>query len=84
MWKKIKAWIQKISPKDRFENREVIFKTNQPHLAQIYKMKLENEGIPVIIFDTRDSSYNSFGQILLYVERENIVRAKHLISTTNE
>lgn len=33
-------------------------------------MTLESEGIPVMIFDQRDSSYNSFGDMYLQVPVE--------------
>tara|TARA_R110002072_G_scaffold271987_1_gene432052 strand:- start:33554 stop:33697 length:144 start_codon:yes stop_codon:yes gene_type:complete len=47
-------------------------------------LKLEDAGIPVIIVDERDSSYNAFGYVHLKVERENKQVATELIEDKNE
>tara|TARA_B100000508_G_C11465832_1_gene282424 strand:+ start:8902 stop:9159 length:258 start_codon:yes stop_codon:yes gene_type:complete len=85
MWKKIKTWIKKIVPqKTDFDDKQVVFRTNEEHLARLIIMKLEDEGIKVFYINKKDSSYNNFGQIELYVERDHVVRAKYIIDKSYE
>lgn len=85
MWEKIKTWIKKIAPqKTDFDNKQVVFRTNEEHLARLNIMKLEEEGIKVFYINKKDSSYNNFGQIELYVERENVIKAKYIIDKAYE
>lgn len=51
---------------------------------RIKKIQLEDEGIPAIIFDQRDSSYNSFGYIYLKVHKENESKALKLLNSEHE
>jgi len=48
------------------------------------KLKLEEEGIQVILIDKKDSSYNNFGELELYVKAESYIKAKYLIDKTYE
>ena len=48
---------------------------------EIFKLKLEDEGIPVMIWDERDSSYNAFGYVHLQVRTEDLEKAKKIIDT---
>lgn len=85
MRKKIKRWIQKILPNDtEFERNKLVFKTSELHLATIMKFKLEEEGIRVILINKMDSSYNNFGQIELYVNQNDVIRAKFIIEKEHE
>lgn len=85
MWKKIKTWIRKIIPqKTDFDDKQVVFRTNEDHLARLIIMKLEEEGVKVFYINKKDSSYNNFGQIELYVERDDVVRAKYIIDKSYE
>ncbi len=85
MWKKIKTWIRKIVPqKTEFDDKQVVFRTNEDHLARLIIMKLEDEGIKVFYINKRDSSYNNFGQIEVYVQRDDVVRAKFIIDKSYE
>lgn len=85
MWKKINQWIQKILPqKTEFDSQRIIFRTTENHLAYIIKLKLEEEGIEVILIDKKDSSYNNFGELELYVDAEDVVKAKFLIDNPHE
>ena len=43
---------------------------------------LENEGIKVVTFNKRDTSYNIFGYVELMVPEEDYDRAKQLIEET--
>ncbi len=51
---------------------------------RIKKLLLEDEGIPAIIFDQRDSSYNAFGYIYLKVHKENESKARKLLNSKHE
>ena len=51
---------------------------------RIKKLQLEDEGIPAIIFDQRDSSYNAFGYLYLKVHRENKSKALKLLNSAHE
>lgn len=85
IWEKIKICIKKIAPqKTDFDNKQVVFRTNEEHLARLNIMKLEEEGIKVFYINKKDSSYNNFGQIELYVERENVIKAKYIIDKAYE
>lgn len=85
MWKKIKTWIRKIVPqKTEFDDKQVVFRTNEDHLARLIIMKLEDEGIKVFYINKKDSSYNNFGQIEVYVQRDDVVRAKFIIDKSYE
>ncbi len=56
-----------------------VYLSKNDALVHIIKLKLESEGIPVMIFDQRDSSYNSFGDIYVQVYTEDVEKAKELI-----
>ena len=46
------------------------------HLKRIY---LAENGIEAVIINKQDSVYQTFGEIELYVNRDNILKAKKLI-----
>ncbi len=48
-------------------------------LAEIAKEVLVDNNIDAIIINKKDSSYQSFGDIELYVHNDNIEKAKELI-----
>lgn len=85
IWSNIHAWFRKIFPEQTaFDNFKLVFSTSEIYLAEIIKMKLEGEGIYVVVINKRDTSYNNFGQVELYVNRDDVIRAKYLINTPNE
>lgn len=85
MWKKIKSWIQKILPNNtEFDQNKLVYRTSELYLAQIIKLKLEEEGVHVILINKMDTSYNNFGQIELYVNQNDVIRAKYIIDKPNE
>lgn len=61
-----------------------VLQSTDEFVIRIEKMKLEAEEIPVMIFDQRDSSYNSFGYIYLNVHKKNEEAARKLINLSNE
>ncbi len=52
--------------------------TNLPrvHLA---KTVLEDSGIKAVILNQQDSAYISFGDIILYVSKDDLLKAKRLL-----
>lgn len=48
----------------------------QQYRAEIAKQILADEGIHSIIINKRDTTYNSFGDIELYVKGDDVIRAK--------
>lgn len=85
MWKKIKKWIQTIFPNDtNFEKNKLIYRTTEIHMASIMRFKLEEEGIHVVFINKMDSSYLNFGSIELYVNQNDVIRAKYVIDKTYE
>ncbi len=49
------------------------------YLAEIAKEVLADNNIESVIINKKDSSYQSFGDIELYVNKNNIEKAKELI-----
>lgn len=47
-----------------------VYDSHEEYTVHIKKLALEDAGIPVTIFDQRDSSYNAFGYIYLHVPVE--------------
>lgn len=85
MWKRIKTWIHKVLPRvTKFEENKLVYRTSQVHLASIMKLKLEEEGIHVILINKMDSSYNNFGQVELFVNQKDVIRAKYIIEKDYE
>ena len=61
-----------------------IYQSSDEFSIRIMKLKLEDENIPVRIFDQRDSSYNAFGYIYLSVLKENIEIAREILNIDDE
>tara|TARA_R110000737_G_scaffold117240_3_gene149958 strand:- start:10802 stop:11011 length:210 start_codon:yes stop_codon:yes gene_type:complete len=61
-----------------------VYQSLEPYSVQIFKLKLEAEGIPVLVWDERDSSYNAFGYVHLQVKSEFKEQAKAIIDSLNE
>lgn len=57
-----------------------VFQTRDEFSLRIIKLRLEDEAIPVMIFDQRDSSYTTFGDIYIQVPLEYEQRALDLIN----
>jgi hypothetical protein len=55
------------------------FRTQTDYLAEIAKDVLAGEGIQAVVINKQDTNYH-FGNVELYVKRDHIVRAKHLLS----
>jgi hypothetical protein len=66
------------------ENRVMVFSTTLEHAALIVQDRLEAEGISALILNQKDSSYNTFGSIEVYVETENEERAKQIVEESTK
>lgn len=65
-------------------NWTTVFQSSDQFMVSIQKMKLEDAEIPVIRFDQKDSSYNTFGYIYLQVPTELKEKAELILSNENE
>ena len=63
---------------------ESVYQSRDEIELRIKKLKLEDENIPVVIFDQRDSSYNAFGYLYLNVRKEDVERALKILNTDHE
>jgi hypothetical protein len=61
-----------------------VFQSTDEFEIRIKKLQLEDEGIPVSIFDQRDSSYNAFGYIYLNVPKDYEEVASNLVNLSDE
>lgn len=57
-----------------------IFSTQHAIEAEILKQKLESNSISVRLLNQQDSSYINFGAIYIYVDRDDVIKAKHILS----
>ena len=62
------------------DNWAKIYTTTAAYKAEIAKDVLEQEDIQSVIVDKKDSAYGVFGEIELYVQRENVIKAKHILN----
>lgn len=62
----------------------VVYQSHEEYSVHIRKLKLESEGIPTMIFDQRDSSYNAFGFVFLHVPAQEEEHARKVLTETNE
>jgi hypothetical protein len=45
---------------------------------------LQSAGIRSVILNKKDSVYNTFGSVELYVHRDDFIKAKHLLDSEEE
>lgn len=53
-----------------------------PLKIHVLKQMLENEGVPAVVINKRDSNYH-FGEVELYVRGVDVIRANQLINSMN-
>ncbi len=63
------------------DDKIMIHRSDQEFEVNLLKLKLENSGIPAWILNKHDSSYNTFGDVELFVDRKNEDKAKEIISS---
>jgi hypothetical protein len=61
------------------ENWEMVFSSATLYRVEMIKSLLEEENIDSVIINKKDSAYN-FGEIELYVKREDILVTKVIIN----
>ena len=58
-----------------------IYTAKADHKVDITKNFLEDQGIQCVVLNKQDSAYaGALGEIELYVQRENVIKAKYLIN----
>ena len=57
-----------------------IYASNQQYLVSIVQALLKENDIESVEIDQKDSSYQVFGEMGLYVKNADVIRAKHIIS----
>jgi hypothetical protein len=60
-----------------------IFSSSQPYKAELVKQMLVSHNIQSFLVNKQDSAYK-FGVVELYVNRDNVIRAKKLIQELDE
>lgn len=63
---------------------KLVFSTEDRVIANIIKNELEVNGIEVVLLDKRDTAYNTFGHIEIYVVEDKIAVAKSHIEKVVE
>lgn len=61
------------------DNWILIFSTPQPWQAEMAKQILDENGIEAVVMNRRDSSYTVFGEVEVYVVKEDVERSKELL-----
>ncbi len=63
------------------DNWVMIFESSMELICQTMKSLLEQNGIKVIILNKKDSMVQSIGSAELYVQKDDVILAKHLIES---
>ena len=59
-----------------------IFTSADTYQVEIFRAMLEDNGIPAVIISLKDSMYVTLNAgVELYVHRDNVIQAMHLIRT---
>lgn len=58
---------------------EAVYSSPVLYKVEILRALLEEEGIPSVIMNKKDSAYLSFGEIELYVNRDEILPAMQVV-----
>ncbi|MEI6883161.1 MAG: DUF2007 domain-containing protein [Bacteroidota bacterium] len=66
-------------PEDQDSHWEAVFSTTLLYKAEIMRGLLEEEGIQAVIVNKQDSSYISFGEIEVFVPRDEVLNAKQVM-----
>ena len=61
----------------------VLHKTTSNFEAEALKGNLETQGIPAIVLNKKDSSYNNFGYVEVHVDKSKIKKAEALLKREN-
>ncbi len=66
------------------DNWVKIFATDKPYQAELARQILEENDVRAVVMNKKDSSYLAFGESEVYVDRDDVVRAKQLIKTLEQ
>ncbi|HHJ10770.1 MAG TPA: DUF2007 domain-containing protein [Bacteroidetes bacterium] len=58
-----------------------LFSTDRPYQAELARQILEENGIQAVVINKKDSSYLMFGETEVYVNQDEVIKAKQLIKT---
>lgn len=61
----------------------VLHKTTSQFEAEAIKGNLETNGIPAIVLNKKDSSYNTFGYVEVHVDKSKLKEAEQLLKSYN-
>jgi hypothetical protein len=56
-----------------------IYSSDKPWQAEIAKQLLTENGIESVIFNKKDSSYQMFGEVEVFVSQENVEKSKEIL-----
>jgi hypothetical protein len=66
------------------EDWVVVHSTTFLQGAELIKGMLHENGIEAVVMNRQDSSYVQFGEVEVLVNRNHVIRAKHLINSFRE
>ncbi|WP_303179150.1 DUF2007 domain-containing protein [uncultured Butyricimonas sp.] len=66
------------------ENWVSVFSTTEEFVAERIKDVLTDSGIPAVVLNQRDSSYKTFGDINVMVNKEDREKAEQVIKAYND
>ncbi len=66
------------------ENWVSVFSTTEEFVAERIKEVLTDSGIPAVVLNQRDSSYKTFGDINVMVNKEDREQAEQVIKAYND
>lgn len=55
------------------------YDTQQEYMAELARAVLSDNDIESVVINKKDSSYNFFGDVEVYVKRDNILKAKLIL-----
>jgi len=68
------------SPEETGEKWELIYSSPLQYKVEMLRSLLEEEEIPAVIINKKDSAYLAFGEIELYVHVEDILNAMQVVT----
>ena len=63
---------------------ELIYSSTVPYQAELIRSLLLENDVPSVLINKQDSSYLNFGEIEVYVNRDDILKAKQILNTFTE
>lgn len=79
---KLSKKTKKQKNKNMEKNWEQVFSTDQLYQAELIKQLLDNNSIPSVIINKKDSSYQAFGNSEVYVNLNDKEKALQIIKSS--